>query len=106
MTKEREAKLPRWAQQELKVLRMRLDEARLVIANTVGTTPTKVELNPHRMTGDPGAMFLPNSTTVQFKSDHGTFDVGLRNGRLEISTSFWGGIAVLPRAANVVSVME
>lgn len=109
---EREARLPKWAQDELAVLRSQLNSAREQVAAMQGDEPTGVVYDTR---GALGVLKLPKGGVLTLTDDNGyRYDVdlrherernadGKRHGVLHIFGST-GGIIVKPWAANYVQI--
>jgi hypothetical protein len=82
---EREAKLPKWAQDELRRLRSDRDAARFAAANALGTTASSIEVSPHRRYDDTSPRrFVPDNTTIELTVKGGRFSINLEDDGLRI----------------------
>ncbi len=99
----REANLPKWAQYLIDGLRARISEAERATRLMRGEEASRVTLGAR--SDDP--QYLPARQTIRFQLDEadsilGFVEVRLRGDHIEIMGG--RGIAVLPRAANVVHI--
>lgn len=100
----REAKLPKWAQEELRILRMRLDEARKREEDAQAGYPgTNIFLVKY-----PNLVPLPKHSHIQFSLEKGQIDVSLDpHGRglyLMSQRSLSEHLSVRPSSSNTCFV--
>jgi hypothetical protein len=102
-----ETKLPRWAQNALDVARADARSAEERLAAALGTTESRVEIDPYSQLVGRGRSrtFVPDSTTIRFKIRGGHIDVQLKDERLEIMGSGpVGSFSIKPSASNNIYV--
>jgi hypothetical protein len=101
------AKLPKWAQEEIQLLKSNLATAKIRAASAFGETETRVEIDRYRrpaIGGEPRC-FLPDRTSICFAVDGGKIDVTMHDGRLRIwGTNFSGHFNVRSDSSNVLTV--
>lgn len=103
MTDPREAKLPKWAQAELRSLRHRLDEARDAIAEVEMDREIVVVTEPYGLAPKPVAK--ENEAVRFFLEGYDSWkwlDVSVRDGRAHLMGS--SGLTLRPNASNTLDV--
>jgi len=107
-TAENIDKLPKWAQSKIKVLEMRLAEAKEVIKEIGSKEPTDTRILRPLLEGC-GDMNLPNHSHIEFRPKDGKpLEVTLRHdetrGIVITSGSNGGGLRIHPWASNSIKV--
>ena len=101
----REARLPAWARQELRILRrdrdFYRDERNALASNAYGPEDTDTKAAPYSET----PVNLPKGASVEFRlgdDHHEVIRVRVRDGVLDVNAN--GGLLVLPKATNHVDL--
>lgn len=91
-------KLPRWAQDRIRITEMRLQEARLRIDQMFGAAETDTTMQDY-----PESRKLPKGANIRFALDkHEWVDVRIRDGRVLVMGSY--AINLHPEAANTLTI--
>ena len=105
MTPEQQAKLPKWAQDELRILRMRLEEAKASISQLEGATSDQSRIQLRNI--DEAPRFLRDRSHISYTLPNGQVDVWFDNSeRLCVTATSGMGdtLVILPNANNSITV--
>jgi hypothetical protein len=95
--------LPKWAQDEIAMLRRNCAEFERMLKVAGGEVETRIYSNPHQLPGDMPRRFIDSTDTVRFEAKSGGLDVSIFSGEMEIS-SYTDGLCVLPISSNRIMV--
>ena len=101
MTDEQFNKLPKYAQDELRNLTMRLKEEREFTERLTSSEPSLISWQ-RLVDGKLVENYLPDRTAIKFKSESGFFEAQLRNGMLEVYSN--NSIHIIPNVSNSIKV--
>lgn len=97
--------LPKWAQEEIEILELRLLEARKQVKELTNQEPTRIEVEPYYAYGKP-LSYLPDRTRIRFTvgselpTFHNGIDVTLRDDHVEIHGA--DTLQINPYSSNVI----
>jgi len=99
-------KLPKWAQDKIKVLEMRVSELKTTLTQLGSAKPTDTRVINYG-TDEPDTN-LPNHSHIEFKPKDGEpIEVCLRHDDTEgivVTSAGYGSLRVMPWATNVVKI--
>lgn len=97
-------KLPKWAQTEISVLQLRLDEAKKEIARRDENPESNTILgSPYSFKGEP-IVYLRENQQITFKLPKGHLTVRIERDFLDINTN-GGDFVIKPSASNTAKLL-
>jgi hypothetical protein len=101
---ENVADLPKWAQSEIRVLQMRLKEAKDELHRIKENPETNTLLDhPHSLQGHE-KQYLKDNQRVYFLLEKGYIQAGIEQGYLNIHTSGEGELNIRPHVSNAIQL--
>jgi len=99
--------LPKWAQSEIKVLQMRLREAKSEIDRVLENPESNTVLGTTFVTRDEKTRYLKNNQEVTFILTKGEVSARIKNDSVEISAQSLSNnsdMCIRPHVSNVITV--
>jgi hypothetical protein len=98
-------KLPKWAQEEVKRLQMRLKEAKEELQR-INDNPVSNTIIGHdyQFPGNPPVKYLPNNQNIMFKLPKGDVQCRIVGDCFEVHTQGEGSLFIQPKVSNSILI--
>lgn len=96
-------KLPKWAQAEVRILKMRLNEAKKELERILENPKSNTILGSCYIMGGEGVKYLTNNQLITFVLPTGNIEAGIEGDCVNIHCNE-GDLYVKPKVSNVVQI--
>lgn len=97
-------KLPKWAQQEIKVLKMKLGEARKELYRIHENPESNTIMGSNHVMRDEKIKYLPDNQRITFVLPSGEVMCHIKGDYLEVYSSGDGDMYIRPHVSNVIQI--